>query len=179
MFDPFDFSDFGSPRTMARTLASNPAATSPGEPTALQPVRPDPKLDTGFDPFADAAPRKPATQDAFGIATPGATASAQGLTVARPPLRYLALAIVLAAAGVLIAGLWGSAVAAAAVGWFLAGPAAIGVLAVFTLVDTRRRTDAVYSAPSWIGAAYWAVVVVCLIGIAAGAWELALWAGRR
>jgi hypothetical protein len=179
MVDPFDFSDFGSPRTMARALASNPAAASPGRPAALQPVQPDPKLDTGFDPFADAAPAKPATQDAFGVTAPGATASAQSLTVARPPLRFLGLAIVLAAAGAVIAGVWGSAIVAAGIGWLLAGPVAIGVLAVYTLVDTRRRTDAVYSAPSWIGAAYWTVVVVCLSGIAVGAWELALWAGRR
>ena len=179
MIDPFDFSDFGSPRTMARTLASNAAAASPGRPPALQPDQPDPKLDTGFDPFADAAPTKPATQDAFGVTTPGATASAHSLTVARPPLRFLGLAIVLAAAGAVIAGGWGTAIVAAGIGWLLAGPVAIGVLAVYTLVDTRRRTDAVYSAPSWIGAAYWTVVVVCLIGIAVGAWELALWAGRR
>jgi hypothetical protein len=104
MFDPFDFSDFGSPRTMARTLASNPAAASPGRPATLQPVQPDPKLDTGFDPFADAKPTKPATQDAFSVSTLGATASALSLTVARPPLRYLGLAIVLAAVGAVIAG---------------------------------------------------------------------------
>jgi hypothetical protein len=179
MVDPFDFSDFGSPRTMARTLASNSAAASAGGPAALPRVQPDPKLDSGFDPFADAAPTKSATQDAFGVTASGATASAQSLTVARPPLGFLGLAVVLAAAGAVIAGVWGSAVVAAGIGWLLAGPVAIGVLAVYTLVDTRRRTDAVFSAPSWIGAAYWTVVVVCLAGIAVAALQLALWAGRR
>jgi hypothetical protein len=77
----------------------------------------------------------------------------RSLSVARAPLRYLGLAIVLAAAGAVIAGAWGGAVVAAGIGWLLSGPVAVGVLAVYTLVDTRRRTDAVYSAPSWIGAA--------------------------
>lgn len=165
MFDPFDFSDFGSPRPNGRTT--------------LQPSRPDSKPDTGFDPFADEGPPQAESRDVFGATTTGALQLTQSLAVARPPLALFGLAIVLAAAGVLIAGVWGSAVAAAAVGWFLAGPAAIGVLAVYTLVDTRRRTDAVYSAPSWTGALYWVVVAVCFVGITIGAWHLALWAGRQ
>jgi hypothetical protein len=165
MFDPFDFSDFGSPRPNGRTT--------------LQPSRPDSKLDTGFDPFADGGRRQAESRDAFDAATTGAVQLTQSIAVARPPLALFGLAIALAAAGVLIAGLWGSAVAAAAVGWFLAGPAAIGALAVYTLVDTRRRTDAVYSAPSWTGAMYWVVVAVCLVGITVGAWHLALWSGRQ
>jgi outer membrane protein OmpA-like peptidoglycan-associated protein len=47
MFDPFDFSDFGSSRTIARTLASNPAAISPGAPA--RPAAPIPRA------FADDA----------------------------------------------------------------------------------------------------------------------------
>jgi hypothetical protein len=89
------------------------------------------------------------------------------------------LAIALAAAGAVIAGVWGDALAAAGVGWLLAGPLAIGLLAIYTLVDTRRRTNAVYSAPSWTDAVYWTVVAMCLIGISISAWHLALWAGRR
>lgn len=165
MFDPFDFSDFGSPR--------------PNGQTTLQPARPESKLDTGFDPFGEAQPRRTESTDAFAVTTPGANPSARSLTVARPPLTLFGLAIALAAAGALIAGVWGSSLAAAGIGWLLSGPVAIGVLAVYTLVDTRRRTDAVYSAPRWTGAVYWTAVVVCLIGIAIGAWYLALWAGRR
>ena len=63
-------------------------------------------------------------------------------------------------------------------GWLLAGPVAIGVLAQYSRVDTRRRTDAVYSAPTWTGGAYWLVLAVCLVGIALAAWQIALWAGR-
>jgi hypothetical protein len=53
------------------------------------------------------------------------------------------------------------------------------VLAYYTRVDTRRRSDAVYSAPAWTASLYRAVVALCLIGISVGAWHLALWAGQR
>ena len=76
-----------------------------------------------------------------------------------------------------ISGVWGHALVAAAAWWFAAGPMSIGVLSTYTRVDTRRRADAVYSAPRWTGAAYWVVVAVCLSGIGLGAWYLALWAG--
>ncbi|WP_354523923.1 hypothetical protein [Mycolicibacterium sp. 624] len=115
----------------------------------------------------------------FRPTTPWATESTNSLTVARPPLALFGLAIALATAGAVIAGVWGDALAAAGVGWLLAGPLAIGLLAIYTLVDTRRRTNAVYSAPSWTGAAYWTAVTVCMAGIAISAWYLALWAGRR
>jgi hypothetical protein len=166
MFDPFDFSDFGSSRPNGQNGQST-----------LQPSRPESKLTTGFDPFGQSSARPAQPVDAFGVTTHGL--GQQDLAVGRPPLGLFGLAIVLAVAGALIAGVWGGAFVAAAVGWSLAGPVAIGVLAFYTLVDTRRRTDAVYSAPSWTGAAYWVVVAACLSGIAIGAWHLALWAGRQ
>lgn len=166
MFDPFDFSDFGSPQPTAG-------------PTTLRPPQPDPNLDTGFDPFTDTQPARGKSDDVFSGTTSGTSGPAESLDVARPPLALFGLAMALAAAGAVIAGVWGGSLAAAALGWFAAGPAAIGVLAVYTLVDTRRRTNAVYSAPTWTGALYWTVVAACLIGISIGAWNLALWAGRR
>jgi hypothetical protein len=94
-----------------------------------------------------------------------------------------ALALGLAVAGAAIAVLGvvsGAAMLPTAVaGWLLAGPVAIGAMAAYTRVDTKRRSEAVYSAPSWTGTAYWAVLAVCLIGIAVGAWQIALWAGRQ
>jgi hypothetical protein len=68
-------------------------------------------------------------------------------------------------------------VAAAFAGWLLAGPVAIGVLAEFSRIDIRRRTHAVYSAPRWVPNVYWAILGVCLLGIAVGAWHIAMWAG--
>jgi hypothetical protein len=94
---------------------------------------------------------------------------------------WFLVAFGIAVAGAVIAlvgALAGGILATAVAGWFLAGPVAIGALAVYTRVDTRRRTDAIYSAPGWTGLLYWMVLVVCLAGIAVGAWQIALWAGR-
>ena len=177
MLDPFDFSDFGSTPTTAAALASDlkPQAGT----AAVGAPRQQTNLDTGFDPFTDAPSRQTKVHDVLRAATPWAAESTNSLTVARPPLALFGLAIALAATGAVIAGVWGDALVAAGVGWLLAGPLAIGLLAIYTLVDTRRRADAVYSAPSWTGAVYWTVVAVCLIGISISAWHLALWAGRR
>jgi hypothetical protein len=82
------------------------------------------------------------------------------------------LAVISAASG-------GGVLVPALVGWLLAGPLAIGALAVYTRVDTRRRSESIYSAPRWTATLYWAVLVVCLVGIALGAWQIALWAGRQ
>ena len=121
MLNPFDFSDFGSPPTP--TVNSTRLRPSGG----LQSATPDLRLLTKFDPFADAQPRHTQSDDAFGAIAPGL---ARGLTVARPPLSLLGLAFALAAAGLVVAGVWGGALTAAAVGWFLAGPTAIGLLGV-------------------------------------------------
>ena len=82
------------------------------------------------------------------------------------------LALISAASG-------GGVLVTALAGWLLAGPLAIGALAVYTRVDTRRRSESIYSAPRWATTLYWAVLVVCLVGIALAAWQIALWAGRQ
>lgn len=78
----------------------------------------------------------------------------------------------------LVGAFVGGMPATASAGWLLAGPIAIGALAMYSRIDTKRRSDAVYSAPTWAGALYWAVLAACLVGIGVGAWQLALWAGR-
>jgi hypothetical protein len=93
------------------------------------------------------------------------------------------VALVLAVAGVVLALLsatsGGGILVTALAGWLLAGPIAIGALAVYSRVDTRRRSESIYSAPRWAATLYWAVLTVCLLGIALGAWQIALWAGRQ
>ena len=169
--DPFDFSEFGAGRP-ARTPP--PQAPTPGQAPARPPNR---LFDTGFDPFADQRSSGPDTQhrDAFG---PTADAlGAEALAVAHPPVALFALAFALAVVGLAIGLVWGSRFGAAFAGWLLAGPVAIGVLAAYGRVDTDRRTYAVYSAPRWVPKVYWAILGVCLLGIAVGAWHIALWAG--
>lgn len=182
--NPFDFSDFGPGKQPAPGGGQAPAHGQQGG-----------GFSGGFDPWANQRPA-PARPDAFpGPAAPAfdpaggrdafgqLTASHAGvgaLTTAGPPLVWFAVALALGLAGVALAGasaLGGPMIAAAVGGWLLAGPLAIGALAVFSRVDTRRRTEAIYSAPTWTSTLYWVVLAVCLVGIAVGAWQIALWAG--
>ncbi|MCK8647259.1 hypothetical protein [Mycobacterium colombiense] len=182
--NPFDFSDFGPGKQPAPGGGQAPAHGQQGG-----------GFSGGFDPWANQRPA-PARPDAFpGPAAPAfdpaggrdafgqLTASHAGvgaLTTAGPPLVWFAVALALGLAGVALAGasaLGGPMIAAAVAGWLLAGPLAIGALAVFSRVDTRRRTEAIYSAPTWTSTLYWVVLAVCLVGIAVGAWQIALWAG--
>ena len=170
--DPFDFSEFG----VGRPARTPPAQTPP---TGQAPGRPPNRgFDTGFDPFGDQRAIGSDTdhRDAFGP-TAADPLGAEALTVAGPPLALFALAFALAAVGLAIGLAWGPRLAAAFTGWLLAGPVAIGVLAEFSRIDIRRRTHAVYSAPRWVPNVYWAILGVCLLGIAVGAWHIALWAG--
>lgn len=166
---PFDFSDFGqrAPAAPARPQ-SRPAGAA---------------LGGGFDPFSEDAPapvtrRDPAGGQAF--ADPE-TEQPNATVAAAPPVRLVVAALAVAVAGIVasaVVATTDTSIALAFVGWLLAGPAAIGGLAMFTHIDTRRRSHSVYSAPTWLSSAYWLVVTVCGLGVGVGAWQLALWAGR-
>ena len=177
--NPFDFSDFGPPTTPPQSGAGAQPAPAQGSGG----------FSTGFDPWANQPKTQPrpgqqntfgqsSGRDAFGQATATGT-----LATARPPLKWFAVALALAVAGVVLALLsatsGGGVFTTALAGWLLAGPIAIGALAVYSRVDTRRRSESIYSAPRWAATLYWAVLVVCLVGIALGAWQIALWAGRQ
>jgi hypothetical protein len=165
--NPFDFSDFGPSTTppQARAGAQPPAPSSGG-------------FSTGFDPWTNEPKTPQRRQDTFGTATTTGT-----LETAGPPLKWFAVALLLAVAGAALALLsatsGGGVFATALAGWLLAGPLAIGALAMYSRVDIRRRSESIYSAPRWAATLYWAVLVVCLVGIALGAWQIALWAGRQ
>ncbi|MDH6196284.1 hypothetical protein M2272_002927 [Mycobacterium frederiksbergense] len=173
--DPFDFSDFGG------SVPGNPTSGRLAGSPQSQPHSIPRPVDGSFDPFADhIAPGRQSTHsDVFEDA---AGSPIRALTVAGPPVTLFAAAFVTALTGVIlgVAAITGdTTVVLAFAGWLLAGPAAIGVLAWFSGVDTRRRLSSVYSAPTWLSTAYWAVLATCAVGIGLGAWQLALWAGRR
>ncbi|MFG1929980.1 hypothetical protein ACGFK1_04910 [Mycobacterium sp. NPDC048908] len=167
--DPFDFSDFGP--------------SSGGPPPPRTGSRPAPDFSTGFDPWANQPKTRARHQDASERDAFGQTIAPGTLATAGPPLKWFGVALVMAAAGVVLAVVsatgGGGVLAPALAGWLLAGPLAIGALAVYTRIDTRRRSESIYSAPRWAARLYWAVLVVCLVGIALGAWQIALWAGRQ
>lgn len=181
--NPFDFSDFG-PGKQAPSGGGQPQGQPGGgfsggfdpwanqRPAAARPGNPGPfQGPPAFDPTSG--------RDAFGQLT-ASPAGIGALTTAGPPLVWFAVALALGIAGIALAAtsvLAGPMIAAAVMGWLLAGPLAIGALAVFSRVDTRRRTEAIYSAPTWTSRLYWLVLAVCLLGIAVGAWQIALWAG--
>jgi hypothetical protein len=182
MSNPFDFSDFGPP------MRSGAPGGPPGIPGAAPSTG-------GFDPWAG-QPQAPAQQPlgpdgAFGPAPTGLHTDAFGqsgsvagvgtLRTSGPPLVWFAVALGLAVLGAVVAGvgaILGPWWTTALLGWLLAGPVAIGALAVYTRVDTRRRTEAIYSAPGWTSTLYWVVLAACLLGIAVSAWQIALLAGR-
>jgi hypothetical protein len=196
--NPFDFSDFG-PAKRPSGPPPSPGPAHPGAPAQPPSGPPDGGgPSSGFDPWAGQSQTRPAPgptdafggssgSDAFGQASGqdafGGSVTPLGvaLTTAGPPLVWFVVALGLAVAGAVIAlvgALAGGMIATALAGWLLAGPVAIGALAVYNRVDTRRRTESIYSAPSWTATLYWVVLAACLVGIALGAWQIALWAGR-
>ncbi len=171
--NPFDFSDFGPPTTPHAATGPQPPSPSSGG------------FSTGFDPWTNQPKTQQRQHDTFGGGRDdfGTAITTGTLATAGPPLKWFAVALVLAMAGVVLALVsatsGGGIFAPALAGWLLAGPIAIGALTMYSRVDTRRRSESIYSAPRWAATLYWAVLAVCLVGIALGAWQIALWAGRQ
>ncbi len=140
-----------------------------------RPQGPPPGGPFGQGPFAPAG--APQARTVPGYSAPPAPAQAD-LTPVGPPTALLVASGVLAAAGIAIGALfwaqWQSLI-----GWLLAGPIAIGVVALFSSKDTMRRTSAVYLRPGWIMGAYVAVMVLVAAGVLVGAFGFAIWVGRR
>jgi hypothetical protein len=95
-----------------------------------------------------------------------------------PPTGWLALS----AACVVIAfglGVWGGGPAAWLVGWLAGGFVSVGLLAVFTLADSRRRADPWYGARPLVSRLRTALVLLAAATICLNAWRLADWVSRR
>lgn len=161
---PFDFSEYSSSRTPSDDAEGfEPSTWGPHDAGNPSPFgAPDP-ASYGGGPAAGVFAEAPVADE---------------ITVAKPPVLWLALAAAAALASLLVAGIALSAPSLALVGWALAGPIAIGLLAVFTLVDTGRRAAAVYAEPTWAKPAYWGVLAVAGVGILLSAWRIAEWIGR-
>lgn len=166
--NPFDFSGYAS---------SPPPSGGPGGPVQPTWGAPDPQTQAGAPqagahPWGAPAPA-PTAENAFaGVST------AQEIIVAKPPVLWVSLAAAAAVIGLVVAVVSGGGSALAIVAWVLAGPVAIGLLAVHTLIDTNRRASAVYSEPGWLKPAYWGVLAVAGVGILLSAWLIADWIGR-
>ncbi|MFG1929940.1 hypothetical protein ACGFK1_04705 [Mycobacterium sp. NPDC048908] len=109
--------------------------------------------------------------------SPPPSSAGDPLTVVSPPTALLAVAAGVAAIGVVLAAVgWGGPIAV--IGWALAGPVAIGVMALYLATDTKRRAEPVYLRPEWLTMAYAAVAVLAVAGIVASALSVAFWVGR-
>jgi hypothetical protein len=99
--------------------------------------------------------------------------------VGAPPKIWLIAALVLGLAAAAVALALGASVGYAFVAWLLAGPVAIGLLAIFTQSDVRQRSMPIYNAPSWLPALYWSAVAAAGLGVLSSAWSIAQWAGHQ
>ncbi|SDS76198.1 hypothetical protein [Microlunatus soli] len=161
--DPWDFSEFGAPRA-GQSAESDLTTSDSGRDGGTGAGRSVRAADSGFDALSD-----------LGTAHGPATGA---LAVAGPPLTLLGISAAAAVIGLLLAALLGALPALAVIGWVLAGPFAIGVLALYTTADTRRRAQPIYVAPNWLIAGYYACLAVCLVGVIVSAIRIALWVGR-
>jgi hypothetical protein len=95
-----------------------------------------------------------------------------------PPLLLIMAAFTVAAIGIILGALVilaGKPVPLALADWVMTGPTAVGVMAGFSNLDTRRRVNSVHWPPTWVSTAYRAGVACCTVGIGVGAWQIALW----
>ncbi|MDH6284106.1 hypothetical protein M2280_005358 [Prescottella agglutinans] len=154
--DPFDFTGYGR----------QSAGTGAGSSTV-----------GGFDPRPNSGAASGGSVR-WGFDDNTGSSFADSEPVAGPPVLWLAAVGAAAAVGLIVAAVFGAAPVMAFVGWILCGPIAIGLLAAFTVADTRRRAKPVYSQPEWVRYAYRGGFLVSLTGVALAAWRIADWAGR-
>lgn len=165
--NPFGGPVQGNPLTAP---SANPAPTPSSYGPAPQPQGPG-------APFGQAAqPGQPGQQTQPGSVF-GSTAAPVNLTAAKPPTWLLFLAGGLALAAGVVAILlnipW-----VAIVCWFVAGPIAIGLLALFVVKDTFARSSGLYAAPGWVKPLHYIAIGLCLLCILAPALRIADWVGH-
>lgn len=107
----------------------------------------------------------------------GTTALRGDLVAAKPPAWLLFLAAGLALAAGIVALIVGNPIVAI-VCWLVAGPVAIGLLALFVVKDTFARSSGLYAAPDWVKPLHYAAIGVSLLCILAPALRLADWVGH-
>ena len=128
-----------------------------------------PAVPVGETPFPAGAP----TTSPF----PESRGRSGAITVNRPPVAILAACAVIGVGAALAA--WLSGLVAVAFGcWALAGPVAMGLLALFQQRDAVAQSRGVYERPSWVTPAFYAGVLVCLLAVCVCAFRIAIWAGR-
>lgn len=97
--------------------------------------------------------------------------------MASPPNGLLLAATVCAVIGGVVGALgwarWWSLL-----GWVLAGPIAIWLVARFIAVDTERKTATVYARPGSTGVWWVVALIAVVVGIAVTALAVGFWVGQ-
>jgi hypothetical protein len=163
--DPFELgSPVNGPHAPPSYGGTQPTRGYPGPTTAGAPFDPQPPgRGAPYGGFADTATRPAPAADAVGS----------------PPLGWLVAALVIALAAAATAFVLRTSVVAAAICWAAAGPLAIGMVARYSVADTRQQARVVYTRRAWASGLYWGTVVVLLVAVVVCAWPIADWAGRR
>lgn len=164
---------------------------SPDDPYAFPTPSYGPGAGAGYGPNAGAPPPPPSVAPPGDPYAAGVTASwntpvgvpanlgPDGLpAIGRPPVVWLYAALGAAVVGLVIALLLNEPIGLVFVGWFVAGPVAIGLLAAFSVFDTRRQAQPIYDPVDWAKTLYYVVVAVAMLGVLLSAWWIAQWAGR-
>lgn len=152
---------------------------------APAPVRPHPRVASWDAPDqifpAGSTPGSGWAGETEQISTgPGSTRTSQTRTSPLgPPLQFLggagACVVASLVLGLLSHGKPGLAVG----GWMVGGFATIGLIALFTLRDGLRRTDAWYTENPATGPLRSVLVVLAVATVALNAYQFAYWAARR
>ena len=162
----WDFPDYVNPASQQPRQPTSPSGAPPDVPWAATPET----APTGWGGF----PAQPVDYAFPSGATPLTTPFRAG----KPPVWVLAACLVVGLAAGALAWLWGETPLWALVAWGASGPLAIGLLAVFNVLDTRARAMAAYSRPGWVTPAYVACIVVGFAAICLSAARIAFWVGR-
>jgi hypothetical protein len=157
-----------------------PAAGDPGRASPTPGGAPGGYVPGGFTPdgFTSGGSSPDGfTPDGYGAGF-GTTQIAETDLVGTPPKIWLIAALVLGLAAAAVAVTLGASIGYALLAWLLAGPVAIGLLAVFSQRDVRQRSLPIYHSPTWLPTLYWSAVVAAGLGVLSSAWYIAQWAGH-
>lgn len=172
--NPFGGPVPGNPLTAP---SANPAPTPSSYGSAPQSRGSAPQGPFGQAPAHPGQQPPPGQQTQQGSVFGGPAAAPVDLTAAKPPTWLLFLAGGLALAAGIVAILlnipW-----VAIVCWFVAGPVAIGLLALFVVKDTFARSSGLYAAPGWVKPLHYIAIGLCLLCILAPALRIADWVGH-
>lgn len=113
-----------------------------------------------------------------GSVLPGGGGSG-GVSTVSAPTQWLMAAAGLELVGLVLGALASGKPALSVAGWVLSGFGALGLLAVFTLADSRRRADPWYSSGSGPAALRGVLAITSVLVVALNAYQFADWISRR